>query len=150
VYFPNAGRKLNRLEHKTWFDKEFLNYCNKLHQKKPLIIGGDFNVAHKELDIAKPKEDFNNPGFTMEEREWFTHFLNQNYVDTFRTLHPEEEKYTFWSYQFNALEKNIGWRLDYLIISSEIKKNLQESSMINNLSDNLGSDHCPITLTMKF
>jgi exodeoxyribonuclease-3 len=124
-----------------------LNYCETLRKDKPLIIGGDFNVSHEEIDIAKPKENFNNAGFTMEEREWFTHFLSKGYVDTYRALYPEKEKYTFWSYQFNAREKNIGWRIDYFIISEKLRGKLEKSMILEDKL--LGSDHCPIFLEMN-
>lgn len=145
VYFINAGRKLDRLEDKKWFNNEFLSYCEKLRKDKPLIIGGDFNVAHQEKDIANPDENQNNAGFTLEEREWFSEFLEKGYIDTYREFEDEGGNYTYWTYRYNAREKNIGWRLDYWVISSELKENLKNSER---LADIEGSDHCPIVLEL--
>jgi exodeoxyribonuclease-3 len=145
VYFVNAGRNLERLEDKKWFNDEFLVYCEELRKKKDLIIGGDFNVAHEERDIANPDQNTRNAGFTIEEREWFTKFLEKGYVDTFREFEKEGEKYTYWTYRYNAREKNIGWRIDYWVINQELKKNLKESYRLENI---MGSDHCPIALVM--
>jgi exodeoxyribonuclease-3 len=145
VYFVNAGRNLERLEDKVYFNKEFLYYCQELREKKPLIIGGDFNVAHEEKDIANPESNTENAGFTMEEREWFSDFLSKGYIDTFREFESEGRKYTYWTYRYNAREKNIGWRIDYWILSNELKAKLEDSNRQENVK---GSDHCPITLTM--
>jgi len=146
VYFPNAGTDLERLEFKTWFDKEFLHFCENLRNDKPLIIGGDFNVAHTEKDLAEPEHNKQSAGFTIEEREWFSRFLRKGYIDTFREFEKEEGKYTYWSYQFNAREKNIGWRIDYFIVSKELQENLKKSYRLEEIK---GSDHCPICLKMK-
>lgn len=143
VYFVNAGRNLERLDDKIYFNKEFLQYCQRLRKKKPLIIGGDFNVAHKEKDIANPDRNTENAGFTMEEREWFSEFLSIGYIDTFRELESEGGKYTYWTYRYNARKKNIGWRIDYWVLSDELKANLEESY---HQEDVMGSDHCPIVL----
>jgi exodeoxyribonuclease-3 len=145
VYFVNAGRNLERLEDKEWFNNEFLLYCEELRQEKDLIIGGDFNVAHEEKDLANPDQNTRNAGFTMEEREWFTHFLEKGYIDTFREFEKEGDKFTYWTYRYNAREKNIGWRIDYWIVNSELKRKLKESYR---LRDIMGSDHCPIALKM--
>ena len=145
VYFINAGRDLDRLDDKKWFNNEFLLYCENLREEKPLIIGGDFNVAHKEKDLANPDQNERNAGFTMEEREWFSQFLEKGYIDTFREFEEEGEKYTYWTYRYNAREKNIGWRLDYWVISEELKEKLKDS---HRLEDVEGSDHCPIVLEM--
>ncbi|MBD3196503.1 MAG: exodeoxyribonuclease III [Candidatus Lokiarchaeota archaeon] len=146
VYFPNAGAELKRLDDKMWFNKEFLMFCEELRKDKPLIIGGDFNVAHKEKDLANPDSNQQNAGFTIEEREWFSRFLDKGYLDTFREFEPDGGKYTFWTYRYNAREKNIGWRIDYFIINREIKKNLKKSYRLENVK---GSDHCPIGVKLN-
>jgi exodeoxyribonuclease-3 len=145
VYFPNAGRDLERLDFKIYFNKEFLAFCENLRKKKPLIIGGDFNVAHEEKDLANPDTNQENAGFTMEEREWFSQFLSKGYIDTYREFETEGEHYTYWTYRYNAREKNIGWRIDYFILSNELKEDLENSI---HLEDVKGSDHCPIKLEM--
>jgi exodeoxyribonuclease-3 len=146
VYFPNAGRNLERLDFKTYFNKEFLAFCENLRSEKPIIIGGDFNVAHKEKDLANPDTNQENAGFTIEEREWFSHFLSKGYIDTYREFETEGEHYTYWTYRYNAREKNIGWRIDYFVISEELKDKLKSSE---HLEDVEGSDHCPILLKMQ-
>lgn len=146
VYFPNAGRGLKRLDFKTWFNKEFQNFCEKLRKDKALIIGGDFNVAHKEIDLANPESNQQNAGFTIEEREWFSNFLNKGYIDTFREFEKEGGNYTYWTYRYNAREKNIGWRIDYFIISNEIRDILEDSYILDDIK---GSDHCSICLKIK-
>lgn len=145
VYFVNAGRNLERLEDKKWFNDEFLLYCEELKKEKDIIIGGDFNVAHEEIDLANPDQNRRNAGFTTEEREWFTRFLEKGYIDTFREFEKEGEKYTYWTYRYNAREKNIGWRIDYWVINENLKDKLKESYR---LEDVMGSDHCPIALIM--
>lgn len=146
VYFINSGRNLNRLDEKKWFNNEFFSFCEDLRKKKPIIIGGDLNVAHEEKDIANPEKNQNNAGFTTEEREWFSHFLKKGYIDAFREFEPDGGHYTFWSYRYNSREKNIGWRLDYWIISEELNKFLKKCE---HLDDVKGSDHCPILLELE-
>lgn len=146
VYFPNSGRDLERLQFKTWFNNEFLHYCQKLREDKPIIIGGDFNVAHKEKDLARPENNQQNAGFTMEEREWFSRFLRKGYIDTYREFETEGGKYTYFTYRYNAREKNIGWRIDYFVISEELKENLVNSYRLDEV---MGSDHCPICLKIN-
>jgi len=146
VYFPNAGRNLNRLDFKIWFNKEFLHFCEKLREEKALIIGGDFNVAHKEKDLANPDSNQQNAGFTIEEREWFSRFLKKGYIDTFREFEHEGEKYTYWTYRYNAREKNIGWRIDYFIVNKEIKDKVRDSYRLEEI---MGSDHCPIGIKIE-
>ncbi len=143
AYFPNAQHGLTRLDFKIKFDELFLEYIEDLRNKKPIIICGDFNVAHQEIDIARPKENEGNPGFTIEERRWMTKLLEHGYIDTFRLLHPDEIKYTWWSYRTKARERNIGWRIDYFIVSSELKNRIKEANILSNV---MGSDHCPIEL----
>ena len=146
AYFPNSQHGLTRLDFKVDFDEEILKFSENLRKKKPVIICGDFNVAHREIDIARPKENEGNPGFTKEEREWMTKFLERGYVDTFRYLHPEEIKYTWWSYRTRARERNIGWRIDYFIVSEELKDRVKEANILNEI---MGSDHCPIELVIE-
>lgn len=141
VYFPHANHELTRLNYKLEFNKAFLRYANKLKKKKPVIIGGDFNVAHQEIDLARPKDNVGNPGFTDEEREWMDKFLGAGFVDTFRKAHPERKEYSWWSYKFNARERNIGWRIDYFCTSAKLIKHIKKAFILNKI---LGSDHCPV------
>ncbi|MBD3255717.1 MAG: exodeoxyribonuclease III [Candidatus Lokiarchaeota archaeon] len=143
IYFPNAGRGLKRLDYKLDFNNEFLVYAEELRETKPLVLCGDFNVAHEEKDLANPKSNEKNAGFTPDERSWFSKFLNQGYIDTYREFEQEGGHYTYWTYRYNAREKNIGWRIDYFIVSEELKDKLEKSYM---MSDVMGSDHCPIGL----
>lgn len=146
AYFPNSQPMLARLDFKLEFNKNFSFFCKKLEKKKPLIITGDFNVAHTELDIRNAKQNEHNPGFTKEERQWFGKFLKQGYVDTFREFTKESGHYTWWTYRFDARARNIGWRIDYFVISKKLRKNLTRSDILPEI---MGSDHCPIVLEMK-
>ena len=141
VYFPNANHELSRLDFKTKFNNKLLKYLKQLEKKKPLIITGDFNVAHQEIDLARPKDNVGNPGFTREEREWMTKFLKAGFVDTFRQMHPKAQEYSWWSYRFNARAKNIGWRIDYFCISANIVKLIKKAFILGSIE---GSDHCPV------
>ncbi len=141
AYFPNSQHGLKRLDFKLDFNNAILNHVKKLEKKKPVIICGDFNVAHQEIDIARPKQNKTNPGFTQNERDWMTSFLKQNQIDTFRYLHPKKIQYSWWSYRSNARHKNIGWRIDYFTISKQISTNLKKAFI---LGDTLGSDHVPV------
>lgn len=146
VYTPNSGRALERLKWRveTW-DKTFKKYLKKL--SKPVIVCGDLNVAHKEIDIKNSKTNLKTAGFTVEERESFSNILEKvNLIDTFRYKHPEEIKYSFWSYMRNAREKNIGWRLDYFLVKESLKNKITKSEI---LTEVLGSDHAPIKLSIK-
>lgn len=145
-YFPNAQHGLPRLGYKLEFNKEFENLVEKLRKKKPIIIGGDFNVAHEEIDIARPKDNVNNPGFTQAERDWMTHFLSLGYIDTFRMFVKEGGHYSWWSYRFNARAKNIGWRIDYFVVSKELEKRVKKADI---LKDVYGSDHAPVYLEIE-
>ncbi len=148
VYTPNSGEGLKRLDYRvnTW-DKMFIKYINNLQEKKPVIICGDLNVAHKEIDIKNAKSNLQTAGFTIEERTSFDKILKDlNVVDTFRHLNPLEIKYSFWSYKFKARERNAGWRLDYFLVSEKIFKKIQISDILTNI---LGSDHAPIILEIK-
>ncbi|KAK2154944.1 hypothetical protein LSH36_253g04042 [Paralvinella palmiformis] len=148
AYVPNAGRGLPRLgyRHDEW-DPDFTAYLKELDKKKPVIMCGDLNVAHKEIDLANPKSNKKSAGFTPEEREGMTNLLSEGFVDSFRELYPEEKgAYSFWTFMGNARAKNVGWRLDYFIISERLKPNLCDNVI---RKDVFGSDHCPITLFMN-
>ncbi len=146
AYFPHSQRELKRIDFKLNFNKTFLKFCEKLRKKKPVVIASDFNVAHKEIDLKNPKSNRKNAGFTDQEREWFEYFLNKGYVDIFREFEKEGGHYTWWSNRFKARERNIGWRVDYFIVSSEFLKNVKKSEI---LPDIFGSDHCPIRLVLS-
>ncbi|MFH0868617.1 MAG: exodeoxyribonuclease III [archaeon] len=143
VYFPHSSRDLSRLNFKLRFNKTFADYCKNLEKKKPLIIAGDFNVAHDEIDLANPKQNMKNAGFTPGERFWFTDFLKSGLVDTFRIFTQGNGHYTWWSYRFNVRARNIGWRVDYFLVSEKLRSKVKNSRI---LKDVMGSDHCPIEL----
>ena len=148
VYTPNAKDDLSRLQfrYKQW-DPLFLKHVTNLEKKKPVIFCGDLNVAHEEIDLARPKENIGNKGFTSEEREGFTNFVKAGFVDTFRARHPgESNHYTWWSHFANARQRNIGWRIDYVLVSSEIQKNIQDAFI---LPEVMGSDHCPVGIKLS-
>ena len=146
VYTPNAKDDLTRipLRHKQW-DPAFLAYCKKLEKKKPVIFCGDLNVAHTPDDLARPKENEGLKGFTKEEREGFSNFLNDGFVDTFRLFHKGNGFYTWWSHFSNARARNIGWRIDYFLVSKNLKKKVKSATI---LSEVMGSDHCPVSLNI--
>ncbi|ARM74868.1 exodeoxyribonuclease III [Acidianus manzaensis] len=141
TYFPNAGEELKRLDFKLAFDKDFEKYVLSLN--KPCIICGDFNVAHEEIDIARPKDNVNHAGFTPQEREWMTHFLSLGFTDTYRIFVKEGGHYSWWSYRFHAREKNIGWRIDYCVVSKSLEKRVKRADILEKV---MGSDHAPILL----
>ena len=144
VYTPNSKRELERLDYRQIWEDEMRKYLLKLDKKKPVIMCGDLNVAHKEIDLKYPKTNTHNAGFTIEERTKMTNLLEAGFVDSFRYLYPEEEgKYTWWSYMRKSREKNIGWRIDYFIVSDRIKEKIKEAKIYDEI---LGSDHCPIGL----
>ncbi len=145
VYFPHSGRDLSRLNFKLRFDGVFAEFCSKLEKNKPLVILGDFNVAHTELDLANPKQNMKNAGFTPQERLWFDSFLKKGFADAFRVFTQEGGHYTWWTYRNNCRERNIGWRVDYSVVSSGLRKKLKRAWI---LRDVMGSDHCPIGLEM--
>lgn len=146
-YTPNAKRELERLDYRMIWEDAFRNYLLELDKKKPVILCGDLNVAHNEIDLKNPKTNVGNAGFTNEERGKMTELLNSGFVDSFRYLYPDkEDSYTWWSYMFHAREKNVGWRIDYFITSKSIAKNIKEANIY---SDIYGSDHCPIGLIVN-
>jgi len=144
AYFPNAQHGLTRLDYKLRFNKIFEDFLGKL--EKPKIICGDFNVAHKEIDIARPKDNVNNPGFTKQERDWMTSFLEKGYVDAFRIFHKEAGRYSWWTYRFHAREKNIGWRIDYCVVSQDIVHRIRDCDIMDKI---YGSDHAPVYLVLE-
>jgi exodeoxyribonuclease III len=146
AYFPHAHRELTRLDYKLKFNAAFLRFCKDMEKMKPIIIASDFNVAHTELDLANPKSNMKNAGFTQQERNWFTSFLQEGFIDTFREFTKEGKHYTWWTYRSNARERNIGWRIDYFVISESLRNRLHTSNI---LKDILGSDHCPIKLEIN-
>ncbi len=147
IYFPNGGQGNKRVPYKLEFYEKLLNICDGLHQVgKNIIITGDFNTAHEEIDLANPKSNEKNTGFLPEERAWIDKYLEHNFVDTFRELYPEREDYTWWTYRYNARKKNIGWRLDYFLVSQGLMDRV-EDVVIH--SDIMGSDHCPVSLILN-
>ena len=147
VYTPNSQRELVRLSYRQNWEDDFRAYLKKLDKKKPVILCGDLNVAHKEIDLKNPKTNRKNAGFTDEEREKMTELLDNGFIDTFRYLYPDKENcYTWWSYMMKAREKNVGWRIDYFIVSDRIKEEIEDAKI---LSEVYGSDHCPVELDIN-
>lgn len=146
AYFPHSRRELKRLKFKLEFNDVFSEYIKELSRKKPVIIGGDFNVAHEARDLANPKQNEKNAGFTAQEREWFDGFLKVGFTDTFRMFEEGSGHYTWWSNRPTVRERNIGWRIDYFIVSDSIKNKVKNSKI---LRDIYGSDHCPIELDIS-
>ena len=147
IYTPNAKRELERLDYRMIWEDAFRNYLLELNKEKPVIICGDLNVAHKEIDLKNPKTNRRNAGFTDEERDKMTELLNAGFTDTFRYLYPDKtEAYMWWSYMFKAREKNAGWRIDYFIVSNDIKDKVKESYIYSEI---MGSDHCPVGLDIE-
>lgn len=148
VYTPNSKPDLSRLplREKLW-DPAFLKYLKKLEQTKPVVVCGDFNAAHTEIDLARPKTNTRNAGFTPAERQGITNLLDADLIDTFRSLHPDEQRYTWWSHWARARENNVGWRIDYFFISSSLRPYLKSADIHDQV---LGSDHCPISIELDF
>ena len=147
VYTPNSQEELRRLDYRMKWDDDFRAYLKKLEEKKPVLVCGDLNVAHKEIDLKNPKTNRKNAGFTDEERAKFTTLLESGFTDTFRYFYPEQEGiYSWWSYRFKAREKNAGWRIDYFLTSDSLKDKLRGAQIH---TDILGSDHCPVELTIE-
>ncbi len=144
IYTPNSKRELERLEYRQIWEDEIRKYMLKLNENKPVIMCGDLNVAHKEIDLKNPKTNRHNAGFTDEERNKMTELLDAGFVDTFRVLYPDKENaYSWWSYMGHAREKNVGWRIDYFIVSKSIENCIKEAKIHSEI---LGSDHCPVEL----
>ena len=147
VYVPNSQNELKRLSYRMEWEKDFRDYVSGLAEKKPVIICGDMNVAHNDIDIKNPASNHHNPGFTDEEREKMTELLAAGFTDSFRYLYPDKkDTYSWWSYRFNSRERNAGWRIDYFLVSDSIKDKIQDSKI---LSDIYGSDHCPVELDIS-
>lgn len=145
-YTPNSKRELERLDYRQVWEDEIRKYLLKLNQTKPVIMCGDLNVAHQEIDLKNPKANRGNAGFTDEEREKMTKLLEAGFTDSFRYLYPDKENaYSWWSYMGKAREKNIGWRIDYFIVSNDIKEKIKEATIYPEI---MGSDHCPVGLVL--
>ena len=145
-YTPNAKRELERLDYRMVWEDEIRKYLLELNKKKPVIMCGDLNVAHEEIDLKNPKTNKGNAGFTNEEREKMTELLNAGFIDSYRYLYPEKIEYSWWSYMGHAREKNVGWRIDYFIVSNDFRENIKDATIYTEI---LGSDHCPVGLEIK-
>ncbi|MDD3173395.1 MAG: exodeoxyribonuclease III [Herbinix sp.] len=147
VYTPNSQKELARIDYRMEWEEDFRNYVMHLDTKKPVIICGDLNVAHQEIDLKNPKSNMKNAGFSKEERQKMTKLLDSGFLDTFRYKYPElTDAYTWWSYMFHAREKNVGWRIDYFLASERLKDRIEDSVIF---MDVMGSDHCPVELILK-
>lgn len=145
VYTPNSQDELRRLDYRMQWEDDFQAYLHRLDEQKPVIVCGDMNVAHEEIDLKNPKTNRRNAGFTDEERAKMTQLLGHGFIDTFRTLYPEQQTYSWWSYRFRAREKNTGWRIDYFLISERLRPQLTDAKIH---TDIMGSDHCPVELDL--
>ncbi|MCL4168716.1 UNVERIFIED_CONTAM: hypothetical protein GTU68_001391, partial [Idotea baltica] len=147
VYVPNSGQKLDRLEYRQKWDSDFLNYLKKLEKRKPVVVCGDFNVAHKAIDLKNDKSNYNKTaGYTQIEIDGMDNFIGAGFVDSFRHLHPDKVAYTYWSYRFKARERNTGWRIDYFLISADLVAKIKSFTIYSEI---MGSDHCPIGLEIN-
>ena len=146
VYTPNSQDGLRRLDYRMKWEKDFQDYLHRLDEKKPVVVCGDMNVAHEEIDIKNPKTNRRNAGFTDEEREKMTQLLDSRFIDTFRSLYPEQVTYSWWSYRFRARERNTGWRIDYFLISERLRDRLEDAKIHTEI---MGSDHCPVEVDLK-
>ncbi|RLA46615.1 MAG: exodeoxyribonuclease III [Gammaproteobacteria bacterium] len=146
VYTPNSGSELKRLDYRQQWDADFLAYLKQLEARKPVILCGDLNVAHQEIDLARPKPNYNKTaGYTQTEIDGMDNILAASFVDTFRFQHPDEIKYSWWSYRAGARSKNIGWRIDYFLVSASLKNKISHTDILNDI---MGSDHCPVLLDL--
>ena len=147
VYVPNSGSELARLPYRQQWDADFLAFLKKCEETKPVVICGDLNVAHQAIDLARPKENYNKAaGYMQEEIDGMNRFVEAGLVDTFRNAHPEQAKYSWWSYRAGAREKNVGWRIDYFLASEAFLNRISATEIYNDI---LGSDHCPVGITIK-
>ena len=146
VYTPNSQDGLRRLDYRMKWEEDFQTFLQQLDQRKPVIVCGDMNVAHQEIDLKNPKTNRKNAGFTDEERNKFSALLNKGFLDTFRTCHPEEVTYSWWSYRFHAREKNAGWRIDYFVISQRLQELMTDAKIHTEVME---SDHCPVELDLN-
>jgi exodeoxyribonuclease-3 len=145
VYFPNANQELSRLPYRLAFNDELLKFIKKLEKKKPVIITGDFNVAHQEIDLARPKANEGKAGFTKEERSWFSQLLDAGYLDSFRLLNSDKIQYSWWSFRAAARTRNVGWRIDYFVISAKLRKKISRAFILDQVQ---GSDHAPVGIEL--
>lgn len=147
VYTPNSGSELKRLGYRQEWDAAFLTFIKTLEQLKPVVACGDFNVAHTEIDLARPKENYNKAaGYMQEEIDGFQKLVDAGFIDTYRFVKPEEKKYTWWSYRAGARQRNVGWRIDYFITSPSLSDKIADAEILNEIA---GSDHCPVVLDLK-
>lgn len=147
VYTPNSGAGMKRLEYRSEWDQVFKDHLTALDQKKPVVVCGDLNVAHTEIDIARPKPNYNKTsGYTQIEIDGLNNILNEGFTDTYRQFHPEEVKYSWWNYKFSARERNVGWRIDYFLVSNRLEEQLKGAEIHN---EYFGSDHCPVSLQLE-
>ena len=145
-YTPNSQDGLKRLDYRMRWEDDFRAYLQRLDQQKPVILCGDLNVAHEEIDIKNPKTNRHNAGFTDEERQQFSNLLASGFCDTYRTLHPDKVEYSWWSYRFQARQKNAGWRIDYFVVSERLMPQVADASIHTEI---FGSDHCPVEVEIK-
>lgn len=146
TYFPNSNHELTRLSFKEEFNKDWLAYIKKLEKNKPVVTCGDFNVAREEVDLARPKDNVGNAGFTKEERSWADKFIAQGLIDTFRLINDDKVQYSWWSYRMGARARNVGWRIDYFLVSAKLKKNIKDAFIKDT---QMGSDHCPVGIIFE-
>lgn len=147
VYVPNSGSDLKRLSYRQEWDKDFNAYLKELEKTKPVVVCGDFNVAHRDIDLANPKPNYNkSAGYMQEEIDGMNAYLGNGFVDTFRHFHPEQVKYSWWSYRAGARERNVGWRIDYFLVSEAFLPNVSNAEIHNEI---MGSDHCPVSINVK-
>ena len=146
-YTPNAQDGLRRLDYRMQWEDDFHAYLQRLSEKKPVVVCGDLNVAHEEIDLKNPQTNHKNAGFSDEERAKMSTLLNAGFIDTFRMLYPTEQTYSWWSYRFQARQKNVGWRIDYFLVSEALRKHIADAKIHTEI---MGSDHCPVELELKF
>ena len=147
VYTPNSGSELKRLEYRQSWDTDFHDYLKQLESKKPVIVCGDLNVAHTEQDLARPKANYNkSAGFMQEEIDGIQRYIDSGFIDTFRLIHPQTQKYSWWSYRAGARQKNVGWRIDYFLVSESLRQKVNDADILTEI---MGSDHCPVQLDLK-
>jgi exodeoxyribonuclease-3 len=147
VYTPNSGNELKRLSYRQQWDADFLHYLKNLEKEKPVVVCGDLNVAHTDIDLARPKPNYNkSAGYTQAEIDGLDALVAAGFVDTFRHLYPDEIKYSWWSYRAGARQKNVGWRIDYFLVSQALTANIKDAAILNEI---IGSDHCPVMVEIK-
>ena len=147
VYTPNSGSELKRLDYRQTWDLAFLDYIKALEKKKPVIVCGDLNVAHTEIDLARPKQNYNkSAGFMQEEIDGIANYFNAGFIDSYRHFNPDKIQYTWWSYRAGARQKNVGWRIDYFVVSPQLKDRMVDAQIHDQV---FGSDHCPVSLTLS-